>query len=61
MFYLKKKALKIKKEKQECQKKKNLIENIVSWALLGTWNTLFNRTLKVYALYQFLHEKGEIK
>lgn len=43
------------------KKKKNLIENIVSWALLGTWNTLFNRTLKVYALYQFLHEKGEIK
>ena len=42
-------------------KKKKLIENIVSWALLGAWNTLFNRTLKVCALYQFLHKKGEIK
>ena len=34
--------------------KEKLIENIVSWALLGAWN-LLNRTLKVCALYQFLH------
>lgn len=41
--------------------KKKLIENIVNWALLVAWNTILNRTLKVCVLYQFLHEKGEIK